>query len=280
MWKPSPTATLGPRSCCGKAGAKVRKRTLANLTDRPAEKVDALRRVLEGRRLISPEAAFTIERPVPHGHVELLPAMVRRLGLGRPVAPKRSPERDRVAALVVERPMHPASKRATMLAGEPDPGDADGDAPYRAMNRLLARRGRIAREAARHTRTPPDAARIGRKVGRGSSTGTRWPGTSGGGYAGGRLFHTRDRPWIEAEARPDGPHGMRPMPNGVRTFGRPPDRPKGDAGRAGRMASARKTSETPQGRHRASRTDHPQTPYSLRDIPSHNLNRLPISTPP
>ena len=113
--------------------------------------------MLKGQRLVSPEAAFAIERPVPHGHVELLPAMVGRLGLDRPVAPKRSPERDRVVAMVVERLPHPASKLATTrlrhtttLAGEPDLGDADEDAPYRAMDRPLARQGRIERRLTRH----------------------------------------------------------------------------------------------------------------------------------
>ena len=55
--------------------------------------------------------------------------MVRRLGLDRPVAPKRSPERDRVVAMIVERLMHPASRLATTrlwhtttLAGELDLG--------------------------------------------------------------------------------------------------------------------------------------------------------------
>ena len=94
-------------------GARVRKKTLANLTDWPAEKVDSLRRVLKGQRLVSPEAAFTIERSAPHGHVELLLTLVRRLGLDRLIAPKRSPERDRVVAMVVERLLHPASKLAT-----------------------------------------------------------------------------------------------------------------------------------------------------------------------
>ena len=67
--KPSPTATPGPRCSFEKAGAKavgVRKRTLANLTDWPAEKVQCLRRVLKGQRLVRPEDAFTIERSLPH----------------------------------------------------------------------------------------------------------------------------------------------------------------------------------------------------------------------
>ena len=46
-------------------GGRVRKHTLANLTDWPAEKVHCLRRVLKGQRLVSPEEAFTIERSLP-----------------------------------------------------------------------------------------------------------------------------------------------------------------------------------------------------------------------
>ena len=136
-------------------GGRVRKRTLANLTDWPAEKVASLRRVLKGQRLVSPEDAFTIERSHPHGHVDALLAMTRRLGLDRLIAPKRSPERDRVLAMVVQRLLHPASKLATprrwhttTLAQELDLGDADEDALYEAMDWLLARQERIERRLA------------------------------------------------------------------------------------------------------------------------------------
>ena len=136
-------------------GERVRKRTLANLTDWPAEKVDSLRRVLKGQRLVSPEDAFTIERSLPHGHVDALLAMTRRLGLDRLIAPKPSPERDRVLAMVVQRLLHPASKLATprrwhttTLAQELDLGDADEDALYEAMDWLLARQERIERRLA------------------------------------------------------------------------------------------------------------------------------------
>ena len=136
-------------------GGRVRKRTLANLTDWSAEKVDSLRRVLKGQRLVSPEDAFTIERSLPHGHVDALLAMTRRLGLDRLIAPKRSPERDRVLAMVVQRLLHPASKLATprrwhttTLAQELDLGDADEDALYEAMDWLLARQERIERRLA------------------------------------------------------------------------------------------------------------------------------------
>ena len=105
-----------------------------------------------------PEDAFTIERSRPRGHVEALLAMTRRLGLGRLIAPKRSLERDRVLAMVVERLLHPASKLATTrlwhtttLAEALDLGDADEDALYEAMDWLLARQERIEhRLAQRH----------------------------------------------------------------------------------------------------------------------------------
>jgi hypothetical protein len=51
-------------------GKKVCKRTIANLTDWPARKVELLRRVLKDEPLVSPDEAFAIERSLPHGHIE------------------------------------------------------------------------------------------------------------------------------------------------------------------------------------------------------------------
>ena len=109
--------------------------------------------MLKGQRLVCPEEAFT--RSLPHGHVDALLAMIRRLGLDRLIAPKRSPERDRVLAMVVQRLLHPASKLATSrrwhtttLAQELDLGDADEDALYEAMDWLLVRQERIERRLA------------------------------------------------------------------------------------------------------------------------------------
>lgn len=139
-------------------GGRVRKRTLANLTDWPAAKVEALRRVLKNEALVRPESMFRIERSLPHGHVELLLAMIRRLGLDRLLGPERCRERDLVLALLVERLLHPASKLATTrlwhtttLAEELQVADADVDELYAALDWLLARQARIeARLARRH----------------------------------------------------------------------------------------------------------------------------------
>jgi hypothetical protein len=131
-------------------GQKVRKRTLANLTDWPAEQVEALRRVLKGEGLGAPAAALTIERSLPHGHVEAILGTVRALGLERGIAPQRSAARDLVVAMVVARLIDPGSKLATTrswqtttLAEELGVGEADEDDLYAALDWLVARQARI-----------------------------------------------------------------------------------------------------------------------------------------
>lgn len=139
-------------------GAKVRKRTLTNLTHWPAAKVEALRRLLKDEPLVAADELFTIERSLPHGHVELILEMVRRLGLDRLLGAKRCRERDIALALIVERLLHPASKLATTrlwhtttLAEALEVTDADEDDVYAAMDWLLARQSRIeAKLAGRH----------------------------------------------------------------------------------------------------------------------------------
>ena len=137
-------------------GKKVCKRTLANLTDWPAQKVDALRRVLKEETLVSPDDAFSIERSLPHGHVELLLEAVKRIGLDKVVSAKRTRERDLVLAMIIERLIHPCSKLATTrlwhsttLAEQLEVGDADEDELYAAMDWLLARQSRIEKKLAK-----------------------------------------------------------------------------------------------------------------------------------
>jgi hypothetical protein len=94
-------------------GRGTRKRTLANLSHRPAQKVEQLRRVLRDEPLVAPDALFTVERSIPHGHVEAVRQMMHRLQLDTMLTAKRSRERDLVLALIVERLLHPASNLAT-----------------------------------------------------------------------------------------------------------------------------------------------------------------------
>ena len=137
-------------------GKKVCKRTLANLTDWPAQKVDALRRVLKEEPLVSPDEAFSIERSLPHGHVELIAEAIKQIGIDKAISTKRTRERDLVLAMIIERLIHPCSKLATTrlwhsttLAEQLAVGDADEDELYAAMDWLLARQSRIEKKLAK-----------------------------------------------------------------------------------------------------------------------------------
>jgi transposase len=137
---------------------KIRKRTIANLSDWPESRIDAFRRVLRDEPLAAAEDAFTIESSLPHGHVEAILGTIRKLGLDALIASKPSRQRDLVLAMIAERLLHPCSKLATTrlwptttLAEELLVGDADVDELYEAMDWLLERQPRIEKKlAARH----------------------------------------------------------------------------------------------------------------------------------
>src|SRR3990170_6861055 len=121
-------------------GKKVYKRTLANLTDWSAARIEALRRVLKNEPGLSPQELFVTERSLPHGHVQAVLDTVKRLELDALIAPKRSRERDLVLAMLVERLIHPCSKLATTrlwhsstLAEELGVAKATEDDLYEAM---------------------------------------------------------------------------------------------------------------------------------------------------
>lgn len=153
----SPSAVL-LRESFRRAG-KVVKRTLANLSDWPAQKVETLRRLLHNEDLVSPRDLFVGLRSLPHGHVEAVLGTIRRLGLDRMLSTTRCRERDLVVAMIASRLLHPASKLATSrlwhcctLAEELGlPDTTDVDELYDALDWLLARQKRIEKKlAARH----------------------------------------------------------------------------------------------------------------------------------
>lgn len=139
-------------------GPRIRKRTVANLTDWPSDQVETLRRVLKGETLVPVDKAFVIERSLPHGHVEAVLLAMRRLGMAELLSSHRCRERDLVLAMLVEQVIHPCSKLATTrmwhtttLAEELAVADADEDDLYSALDWLLARQPRIEKKlACRH----------------------------------------------------------------------------------------------------------------------------------
>ena len=60
-------------------GKKTWKRTLANLSDWPQEKIETFRRLLQDEPLVSPHDLFTTQNALPHGHVEAILQMIRKL---------------------------------------------------------------------------------------------------------------------------------------------------------------------------------------------------------
>src|SRR5579871_3942389 len=91
-------------------GGKVKTRTLANLSDWPDAKVEALRRVLKGETPVLSGAGMCIERSLPHGHVAAVLGVARRLKLDRllPSAPERLAKL--ALAMIVARVIEPAAK--------------------------------------------------------------------------------------------------------------------------------------------------------------------------
>ena len=141
-------------------GDKVLKRTLANLSDWPREKIESLRRLLRDEPLVSPQDLFSTYQTLPHGHVEAILLAIRKLGLDALISAKPCAQRDLVLAMIVERILHAGSKLATTrlwhsttLAEELGVAEATEDDLYAAMDWLLERQKRIEKRLAeRHLR--------------------------------------------------------------------------------------------------------------------------------
>ena len=94
-------------------GTKVKNRTLKNLSDWPAERIELLRAVLRGAPLVPAGKGLEIVRALPHGHVLAALGTARRIGLER-LLPRALERRSRLAlGLIVARLLDPASKLAT-----------------------------------------------------------------------------------------------------------------------------------------------------------------------
>jgi hypothetical protein len=140
-------------------GKSIRKRTLLNLSNWPAEHVEGLRGVLKGGVVVpAGQEALTVERSLPHGHVAAVLGTAGAIGLDRRLGPKNSREpnrpRDLAMAMIVSRVIAPASKLATAKALDPATaasslgvelglGEVDEDELYAALDWLLERQGAI-----------------------------------------------------------------------------------------------------------------------------------------
>ena len=137
-------------------GKAVTHETLGNLSHLPDHLIEIIKRSLKGETYLPAAGAFRITHTRPHGHVESVLTMIRKLGLEELIASKPSPQRDLVIAMVAERLLFPSSKLAhtrhwhsTTLAEEMGVAYATEDHLYEAMDWLLDRQTSIEKKLAR-----------------------------------------------------------------------------------------------------------------------------------
>ncbi len=142
-------------------GDTVRHETIANMSKMPPGVVDAVEAALKGEVLVpAGQAAVTVARSVPHGHVAAAWAMARKLGLPGLLGPA-GPERDLALALIISRVAHPGSKLSTIawwqdvtLGTDLGIQHATTDDAYAAMDWLRARQELIEKKLARRHLAP------------------------------------------------------------------------------------------------------------------------------
>src|SRR3954452_17382930 len=136
-------------------GKTVTHETLGNLSHLPDHLIDLIKRSLKGETFVPAAQAVRITRSLPHGHVEAILAMIRKLALDDLIAsdPPRRPAL--VIAMIAERLLFPSSKLAntrhwldTTLAEELEVTDATEDQLYNAMDWLLSRQPTIEKKLA------------------------------------------------------------------------------------------------------------------------------------
>src|SRR5712671_1287840 len=130
----SPPAVLLRESF--RENGRVRKRTLANLSDWPTPLVEGFRTLLKGGVAVAAEG-IRIRRALPHGHAAAVLGTIRAIGLdrllGKPIDKRLVPL---AIALIASRLISPASKLATARALAADTAGAR----QAAIETALARR--------------------------------------------------------------------------------------------------------------------------------------------
>ena len=161
-------------------GKKTFKTTLANLTHWSPERVEALDCFLKGKTIPASVDSLTIERSLPHGHVEAVLGTMRKLGIASLLSSRTCRERDLVLAMIAQRVLEPCSKLAatrlwhsTTLAGELGVGDPEPNELYAALDWFLERKDAIEQKLAR--RHLDEGSRVLYDVSSSSYTGRTCP---------------------------------------------------------------------------------------------------------
>ena len=136
-------------------GARVRKRTLANLSTLSTEQIEAIRAVLRGEPLRPGADLFEAIQSLPQGHVQAVRVAMQRLGFSHLLSARAQPQRELVCAMVAARILAPHTKLATTrwwhtttLGTDFAVAGANEDDLYAAMDWLLERQATIQKKLA------------------------------------------------------------------------------------------------------------------------------------
>ena len=141
-------------------GGKIVKKTLANLSGLPEEIITVVGFAISGKSMTPADSIFKIIRNQPHGHVEAILGVMKKLELDSILSSTPCRQRNLSLALIASRLISPSSKRAavkltdsTTLSEELGVTDATEKELYEAMDWLAERQMRIETKlAARHLR--------------------------------------------------------------------------------------------------------------------------------
>ncbi|CAN5161050.1 hypothetical protein BH23BAC3_BH23BAC3_32020 [soil metagenome] len=136
-------------------GKKILKRTLANLSHWPAEKIQALRAVLKGDYASLSHQTLIIEKSLAHGHVRAILATIQQTGLDAMLYSKPIRQRQLVMAMIADQLIHPCSKLGqvrlipgTSLTAQLGLRPLTDDELYEAMDWLAGRQHHIEKKLA------------------------------------------------------------------------------------------------------------------------------------
>jgi transposase len=131
-------------------GKKIIKKTILNITHWAPKHIDALKKALSGEKLVSVNDVFTIERSLPHGHVEAIMKAIMKLDFYRIISSKPAKEQKIIMALIIQRIIKPSSKleatrlwKDSSIAKELGVENVDSNDVYKAKDWLVKRKKHI-----------------------------------------------------------------------------------------------------------------------------------------
>jgi hypothetical protein len=118
-------------------GTKIKKRTIANLSDWPTELVEGLRTLLKGGTAApADQQSIIVRRSLPHGHVAAVLGTLRQIGLDRILGPAGNRPRDLAIAMI----SRPSDRTGLQARHRPHARSGHRDVEPRRRSRPWSRR--------------------------------------------------------------------------------------------------------------------------------------------